>query len=205
MRDGLAEGMDACARAGRPIVAQQIVTSMWHLPADDRVAQLAVDHRHDSVCGFDIAGAEDGFPPTLHASSFALLRRAGVPYTIHAGEAAGAASIREAVFECGATRIGHGVRLVEDIRHTADGYVLGDRGRLDPQDQGSRRGSPDVERPRPACATRSPRTPSGCSTTRASATVSCDNRLMSATTLSRELGLLADAFDYGVADPVGSP
>ncbi len=200
VRDGLAEGMDACARAGRPIVAQQIVTSMRHLPADDRVAQLAVDHRHDSVCGFDIAGAEDGFPPTLHASSFALLRRAGVPYTIHAGEAVGAASIREAVFECGATRIGHGVRLVEDIRHTADGYVLGDLAAWIRDRRIALEVCPTSNVQTGVCDSVATHPFGLLDDLGFRVTVSCDNRLMSATTLSRELGLLADAFDYGVAD-----
>ena len=200
VRDGLADGMDACARAGRPIVAQQIVTSMRHLPADPRIPQLAVDYRHDSVCGFDIAGAEDGFPPTLHAASFEFLRRAGVPFTIHAGEAFGAASIFQAVLVCGATRIGHGVRLVDDIHKTADGYALGDLAAW----------IRDRRLPLEVCPTSNLQT-GVCASIAAHpfgllaelgfrVTVSCDNRLMSATTLSRELGLLADTFDYGVAD-----
>jgi adenosine deaminase len=200
VRDGLAEGMDACARAGRRIVAQQIVTSMRHLPADPRIPQLAVDHRHDSVCGFDIAGAEDGFPPSLHAASFDFLRRAGVPFTIHAGEAFGTASIFEAVQVCGATRIGHGVRLVDDIERSADGYVLSDLAAW----------IRDRRIPLEVCPTSNVQTgvcdsiathPFGLLAEAGfRVTVSCDNRLMSATTLSREFGLLAGAFGYGLAD-----
>ena len=123
VRDGLAEGMAACASAGRPILARQILTSMRHAAPSSEIAELAVAYRHDSVCGFDIAGAEDGFPPTRFAAAFEYLRRHNFEYTIHAGEAFGLPSIWEAVQLCGASRLGHGVRLVEDV--AADG-TLGD-------------------------------------------------------------------------------
>ncbi|MGV8907596.1 MAG: adenosine deaminase family protein, partial [Propionicimonas sp.] len=63
VRDGLADGMATCAAAGRPIIASQILTSMRHGAPTVEIAELAVAYRHDSVCGFDIAGAEDGYPP----------------------------------------------------------------------------------------------------------------------------------------------
>ena len=201
VRDGLADGMAAVAASGRSIVARQIVTSMRHLTAKHEVAELAVDYRHDSVCGFDIAGAEAGFPPSLHAESFSYLRHEMVPFTIHAGEAFGVSSIRDAVASCGATRIGHGVRIVEDITTDGDGGV-----RLGPVAAYVR----DRRIPLEICPTSNVQTgvcasvaehPFGqLAKLRFRVTVSCDNRLMSRTTLSRELALLADAFGYRLAD-----
>lgn len=201
VRDGLAEGMAVVAASGRMIVARQIVTSMRHLEAKHEVAQLAVDYRGDGVCGFDIAGAEAGFPPSLHAESFSYLRREMVPFTIHAGEAFGVSSIRDAVASCGASRIGHGVRIVEDITTDADGTV-----RLGPVASYVR----DRRIPLEVCPTSNVQTGICASVAdhpfarlaalRFRVTVSCDNRLMSRTTLSRELALLSEAFGYGLAD-----
>lgn len=200
VRDGLAEGMDAAARAGRPIVARQIVTSMRHGTPRPDIASLAVDRRDDGVCGFDIAGAEAGYPPSLHAASFDYLRRHNVPFTIHAGEAFGVASIWEAVQLCGASRIGHGVRLVEDIARTASGYELGEvatyvRDRRIPLElcpsSNVQTGICDSVRTHPFGL---------LAALRFRVTVNCDNRLMSRTTLSRELALLADAFDFTLKD-----
>jgi len=79
-----------------------------------RLAELAVDYRDRGVVGFDLAGAEAGFPPALHAEAFDHAAKNHLPVTIHAGEAWGPASIDEAVFRCHARRIGHGTRLGED-------------------------------------------------------------------------------------------
>ncbi|MYC86498.1 MAG: adenosine deaminase [Acidimicrobiia bacterium] len=79
------------------------------------IAELVLRHRDRGVVGFDIAGAEAGNPPVRHLAAFDLLRQAGMPFTIHAGEADGLDSIREAVRTCGARRIGHGIRIVDDV------------------------------------------------------------------------------------------
>ena len=73
------------------------------------------------VVGFDIAGAEAGFPPTRHLDAFEYLRQQNAHFTIHAGEAFGLPSIWEAMQWCGADRLGHGVRIVDDITLGADG------------------------------------------------------------------------------------
>ena len=200
VRDGLAEGMAACAAAGRPIVVQQLVTSMRHGDPTLSVAELAVAYRRDSVAGFDIAGAEDGFPPSRFAAVFEYLRRHNVQFTIHAGEAFGPASIWEAVQLCGASRIGHGVRLVEDITGGPGEWVLGELAQY----------VLDRRIPLEVCPSSNLQT--GIADSIAEhpfgllaelgfrVAVSCDNRLMSRTTLSREFGLLSDAFGYGLAD-----
>ncbi len=144
VRDGLAEGMAACAAAGRPILARQILTSMRHATPTTGIAELAVAYRNDSVCGFDIAGAEDGFPPSRFGAAFDYLKRHNLEFTIHAGEAFGLPSIWEAVQLCGASRLGHGVRLVEDI--APDG-TLGDARRLRPGPPDRAGGVPVVQPP----------------------------------------------------------
>lgn len=78
------------------------------------MAQLAAAFRDHGVVGFDLAGPEDGHPPAEHLAAFRIAAEAGLGVTIHAGEAHGPASIAEAVHVCGARRIGHGTRLVED-------------------------------------------------------------------------------------------
>jgi adenosine deaminase len=86
-----------------------------HDPAvSAEVAELSVAYRGRGVVGFDLAGPEAGRPPSAHRDAFRIARRGYLGITIHAGEAAGAESIAEAVFECDANRLGHGTRLFED-------------------------------------------------------------------------------------------
>jgi adenosine deaminase len=82
------------------------------------------EFRDDGVCGFDIAGPEDGFPPTKHLRAFHLIQREDFHLTMHAGEAFGLPSIWEAVQFCNAERLGHGVRIVDDIAKEIDGRVV---------------------------------------------------------------------------------
>ena len=200
VRDGLAEGMAVCAARGQSILARQIVTAMRHVEPTTEVAELAVAFRDDSVCGYDIAGAEDGYPPVRFAESFDYLRRHNVEFTVHAGEAFGLPSIWQAVQLCGASRLGHGVRLVEDITRGPDGWVLGEVARY----------VRDRRIPLECCPSSNLQTgicdsiathPFGLLAELSfRVTVNCDNRLMSRTTLSREFALLADAFDYDLTD-----
>jgi len=93
-----------------------IVTALRTLPPSVSLetAELAIAHHGRGVCALDLAGAEDGHPVREHLAAVEAARRAGLPVTIHAGEAFGPASIREAVELGGARRIGHGTRLFED-------------------------------------------------------------------------------------------
>ena len=141
--------LDAARRADRPTIAE-----------------LAVAYRDQGVCGFDIAGAEDGFPPDRFLPAFRYLREQNAVYTIHAGEAAGLESIWSAVQQCAAHRIGHGVRIVDDIavdeRRDPD---PGPAGRLHPGPAGAAGDVPGLERADRRRPARSPSTRSGCSTT----------------------------------------
>ena len=92
-----------------------ILCGMRQLDMSQKVAELVVKYRDKGVVSFDIAGPEKGFAPTLQKDTFDYLKSHEIPFTIHAGEADGPESINLAVNACGATRIGHGVRIVEDL------------------------------------------------------------------------------------------
>ncbi len=113
---GLRSGESAAAEAGRPITARAIVCAMRQADRSVEAARTALAFRDDGVVGFDIAGPEIGFPATDHAEAFALLREALFPFTVHAGEAVGPESVAQAL-AVGASRIGHGVRVLEDVEH----------------------------------------------------------------------------------------
>lgn len=185
---------------GRRIVVRQIVTAMRHTANSREIAELAVRHRDQGVAGFDIAGAEAGYPPTRHLNAFEYLQRENFHFTIHAGEGFGLPSIWEALQWCGAERLGHGVRIVDDIEVEGAHATLG---RLAAYVR-------DRRIPLELCPSSNVQTgaagsiathPIGLLTKlRFRITVNTDNRLMSGTTMSREMELLADAFGYDLDD-----
>ena len=121
MLDGVAAGTRAAAEAGHRIRARLLLTAMRHAARSREIAELCIAFRDQEVAGFDIAGAEAGFPPTRHLDAFEYMRRENAHFTIHAGEAFGLPSIWEAIQWCGADRLGHGVRIVDDIEVDRDG------------------------------------------------------------------------------------
>ncbi|MFI5691658.1 adenosine deaminase [Kribbella sp. NPDC051586] len=197
VREGFEHGM---AVAERPIVARQLLTAMRHKARSMEIAELAVAYRDAGVVGFDIAGAEAGYPPTRHLDAFEYLQRENAHFTIHAGEAFGLPSIWQAIQWCGADRLGHGVRIIDDITHEGDKIELG---RLAAYVR-------DRRIPLEMCPSSNLQTGAATSIAehpigllaklRFRVTVNTDNRLMSGTSMSRELALLAEAFDYGLAD-----
>ena len=196
VRDGLAEGMAACRDRGHEIDVRQLLTAMRHAEPTRDIAELTLRYRRDGVAGFDIAGPEKGYPPSRFLESFQLLRRSSAYYTIHAGEADGCESIWEAVQVCAANRIGHGVAIIEDIQHGTLGdfaaYVRNERIPLEMCPSSNVQTgtvSSIAEHPIHSLDRLGFRV-----------TVNPDNRLMSATTMTREFALLADAFDYTFAD-----
>ena len=100
---------------GTNLTIYTILCAMRTAARSSEIAQLAVKFRDEGVVGFDIAGAEAGHPPTRHLDAFQLVQRENFHSTIHAGEAFGLPSIWEALQFCGAERLGHGVRIVDDI------------------------------------------------------------------------------------------
>ncbi len=112
---GLEAGTDAVAETGREIQVGQLITAMRHADRGQEIAELAVRHRNRGAVGFDIAGAEDGFLPSRYREAFTYLAQNNFPATVHAGEAAGLESIQSALVDGRALRLGHGVRIAEDI------------------------------------------------------------------------------------------
>jgi hypothetical protein len=165
------------------------------------IAELAIRYRDSGVVGFDIAGAEAGFPPSRHLDAFEYMRSNNARFTIHAGEAFGLPSIHEAIAFCGADRLGHGVRIVDDIEILPDGGAA--LGRV----AGIVR---DRRIPLEMCPSSNVQTGAVASIDkhpfdllarlRFRVTVNTDNRLMSDTTMSREMFCLAEAFGYGWSD-----
>src|SRR3954447_10907708 len=100
-----------------------IICAMRSLQRSLEMAELAVDFRERGVVGFDLAGEEGGFPPKKHIDAFHYIQRENFNITVHAGEAFGKESIWQAIQYCGAHRIGHGTRLIEDIA-VADGRAV---------------------------------------------------------------------------------
>jgi adenosine deaminase len=197
---GFRRGEAAAAERGHRIRIGALVTAMRHAARSREIAELAVEYRDRGVVGFDIAGAEAGFPPTRHLDAFEYLRRENFHFTIHAGEAFGLPSIWEAIQWCGTDRLGHGVRIVDDIQVTGNGPALG---RLAQYVR-------DRRIPLEMCPSSNVQTGAAASIRDHPigllrrlyfrVTVNTDNRLMSDTSMSREFALLAEAFGYGWAD-----
>lgn len=195
--DGFAAGCATATASGRPIQIRTLLTAMRHAARSREIAELAVDFRDDGVAGFDIAGAEAGFPPTRHLDAFEYLRRENAFFTIHAGEGFGLPSIWEAIQWCGARRLGHGVRIVDDIDTSGPEPKLG---RLAQYVR-------DTRVPLEMCPTSNVQT--GVAASIAShpiglltelnfrVTVNTDNRLMSGCTMTSEMVALTEAFGYG--------
>jgi len=187
--------------ARRPIAIGVLLTAMRTAAHSQDIAALTLRHRDRDVVGFDIAGAEAGYPPTRHLDAFRTIAEANHHITIHAGEAFGLPSIWEAIQICGAERLGHGVRIVDDIQVADDGTVkLGQLASF----------VRDRRVPLEMCPTSNVHTgvvddladhPIRLLTRlRFRVTVNTDNRLMSDISLSQELHNLCEAFGYGWSD-----
>ncbi|GED97310.1 adenosine deaminase [Gordonia crocea] len=206
---GFADGQRAAAAAGRPIVVGCLVTAMRHAARSTEIAELAVRFRRDGVVGFDIAGAEAGNPPTRHLDAFDYLRANTMRYTIHAGEAFGLPSITEAIGYCGADRLGHGVRVIDDVvlppgadpaATSFAGAQLGDVANYVRDKRIPLEMCPSSNVQTGAVANLASHPFNILARLRFRVTVNTDNRLMGDTTMSRECALLAEQFGYGWAD-----
>ncbi|WP_342022387.1 adenosine deaminase [Arthrobacter citreus] len=217
---GLDAGVDAAEASGRLIQVGQLITAMRHADRGMEIAELAVRHRNNGAVGFDIAGAEDGFSPARLADVFTYLAENQFPVTVHAGEAAGVDSIRDALVHGRALRLGHGVRIAEDIEvefdaedspvtdaadDTAVGMVSIGQVAGWVRDRGI---------PLEICPSSNLQTGAVASfgedieshpidllyQTGFQVTVNTDNRLMSSVTLTGEFELLAETFGYDLDD-----
>jgi len=212
VNEGFREGERRAAATGNPIRVGALVTAMRHAARSMEIAELAVRFRDEGVVGFDIAGAEAGHPPTRHLDAFEYLQRENAHFTIHAGEGFGLPSIWQALQWCGADRLGHGVRIIDDV----DVSGVPDVG------DGAGGDSTGVRLGRLAAYVRDKRIPlEMCPTSNVMTgaaksiaehpigllrrlhfrvTINTDNRLMSGTSMTREFVQLAEAFDYDLDD-----
>ncbi len=201
MLDGFARGSAQAAADGTPITVKLLVTAMRQAARSVEVAACAVRWRDAGVVGFDIAGPEAGYPPTRHLDAFDLVRRENFHITIHAGESFGLPSIWEALQFCGAERLGHGVRIVDDITVHDDGSVS--LGRLAAFVR-------DRRVPLEMCPTSNVHTGGAPSIAehpfdllrrlRFRVTVNTDNRLMSGVSVTSEFAALDEAFNLGLGE-----
>ncbi|WP_055600941.1 adenosine deaminase [Streptomyces aureus] len=201
VNEGFREGERQARANGHRIRVGALLTAMRHAARALEIAELANRYRDTGVVGFDIAGAEAGYPPTRHLDAFEYLKRENNHFTIHAGEAFGLPSIWQALQWCGADRLGHGVRIIDDIEVADDGSVT--LGRLAAYVR-------DKRIPLEMCPSSNLQTGAAASFAEHPigllrklhfrATVNTDNRLMSGTSMSREFELLIEAFDYTLDD-----
>ena len=208
VQSGIEEAVGAARAAGKTIYVGQLITAMRQLDRSVEIAQLAVRHREKGVVGFDIAGPEAGFPPNRFLEAFDLLAREMFPVTIHAGEADGLDSIAGAIIDGRALRLGHGVRIAEDIGNlAAEDSTSADLGLI---------ARWVLERGVPLEISPSSNIQTGAIEAWGNSiddhpfdalyrlgfavTVNTDNRLMSETTLSKELEKLVDGFCYSIED-----
>jgi adenosine deaminase len=183
------------------IASGLIICAMRNMDVSLEMAELAVDFRERGVVGFDLAGEEGGYPPKKHVAAFHYIQRENFNITIHAGEGFGKESIWQAIQYCGAHRIGHGTRLIEDIA-VVDGRAvkLGDLAQY----------VLDKRIPLEICLLSNVHTGAARSLAehpfkifyqeKFRVTLNTDNRLMSDTTLTKEFEAAAETFGLTVND-----
>jgi adenosine deaminase len=185
---------------GTDLTIYAIVSAMRTARRSLEIAELAVRWRDAGAVGFDIAGAEAGHPPTRHLEAFNHVQRENFHTTIHAGEAFGLPSIWEAVQLCGAERLGHGVRIVDDISGPEGAEQLGRlaafvRDRRIPLEL-----CPTSNVNTGVCASIAEHPIGMLRRLRFRVTVNTDNRLMSNTGMTKEFVQLSEAFGWGLDD-----
>ena len=205
---GIDSAVDDGLESGRPRQAFQLLCAMRQNDRADEIAELAIEYRGRGVVGFDIAGPEAGFPTSRLASAFAKLDAAWMPRTIHAGEADGLTSIEGALLDGRALRLGHGVRITDDLSfEDSEGATHVTIGHL-AQWVRNRRVALEI------CPTSNVHTNAFDRFGETiedhpfdmlyqlgfAVTVNTDNRLMSGTSLSREIANLAEVFGYTLDD-----
>lgn len=197
---GLDEGMAEVAELGRPVVVNQLITMMRQLDPDPALAVLVTERLGHGVVGVDLAGPEAGFGPGRFLDLFDDIAEAGGHVTIHAGEGDGPGSIRAAL-ECGAERLGHGVRLAEDITAYGSGILqLGEVAAEVLQAAIALEVCPSSNVQTGLCPSVGDHPVGLLWQAGLPMTISPDNRLMSRTSASRELSLTGEALGWELED-----
>ena len=198
--EGFKQGMAEAAHEGNKIRVESLLCGMRQNNRSQEAAAAVVKYRNKGVVGFDIAGPEDGFPPTNQLETFEYLRKENAHFTIHAGEAYGLPSIWEAIQICGAERLGHGVRIIDDIDFSGDKPKLGPlasyvRDRRIPLEL-----CPTSNLQTGAAKTYSEHPIGMLAKLRFRVTLNTDNRLMSRTSMSNEMSECVKSFGWKFAD-----
>ncbi len=186
--------------AGTDLTIYTICSAMRTAALSRDIAELAVRYRDRGVVGFDIAGAEAGYPPSRHLDAFQYVMRENFHSTIHAGEAFGLPSIWEALQYCGAARLGHGVRIVDDIVGPPGEEQLGRLASYVRDRRVCLELCPTSNVNTGVCASVAEHPIGMLRRLRFRVTVNTDNRLMSNTCMSKEMIKLRDAFGWGLSD-----
>jgi adenosine deaminase len=217
---GLTEGERLAAAAGKQIQVRQLLCAMRGSTLSYTIAELTLRHYGPSVVGFDVAGHELGYPAIDHVDACDLLRRATIPITFHTGEHDGVASVRQTVQECHPQRLGHGTRIVEDI--SLDGTPLDVRTAVKTIAAAREAGTATLELGPVATWVRDRRIPlEQCLTSNSkgnivtgienhplgllkelgfAVTVNPDNRMMSGTSITREMRRAVELFGWDTTD-----
>lgn len=206
VQEGIEAGIADAAASGHQIRIGQLVTAMRMTGDGLDIAKLAVRHRNNGVVGFDIAGPELGFPPSNLKPAFDYLVENFMPRTVHAGEADGISSITGALVDGRAMRLGHGVRIAEDITTLSEddestSVALGEVAQWVKDREIALEIAPQSNLQTAAWGTELIDHPFDLLYQLGfTVTVNTDNRLMSNTSISKELFLLAETFGYGLDD-----
>jgi adenosine deaminase len=197
MLDGYRQGMQEAAAAGRPIVVATLLCAMRQADRWREVAEQVVRHRDAGVVGFDLAGPEDGFPPDRIPEAIAVLDRAGAHRTVHAGEAAGIDSIVAALDGAHVERLGHGVRIADEV---AEDGTLGPVAQRVHDAQVPLEVAPSSNVQTGAYPSLAAHPVGRLHRLGFAVTVNTDNRLMSGVSVTSELGDLVAAHGWGWDD-----
>jgi adenosine deaminase len=194
--EGISQGITEAKTQGKIIETYFIACAMRHANRSLEVAETVLQFRDKGVVGFDIAGAESGFPASNHRAAFDLLHDQGFPYTIHAGEAAAFTSMQDAITNCRAKRIGHGVRLIDEIDFSSDTPVLSDAAKFILDQQIHLEMAPTSNLQTGAAMSYQTHPAAILHELGFNVALNTDNRLMSNTTLTREYEVMSQAHNW---------
>ena len=198
--EGHKQGMAEAKAAGREIRVEVLLCALRQNNLSDEVATKVVKYKGRGVVGFDIAGPEDGFPPTDHIKAFDYLRSNGAHFTIHAGEAFGVESIALAVRDCHAERIGHGIRLIDDIDFSSGTVVMGSLAQEILDRQICLEMAPTSNLQTGGAASYETHQIGVMKKLGFNVTINTDNRLMSATSMIREVTEISRGYSWTIDD-----
>ena len=198
--EGHKQGMAEAKAAGREIRVEVLLCALRQNNLSDEVATKVVKYKGRGVVGFDIAGPEAGFPPTDHIKAFDYLRSNAAHFTIHAGEAFGVESIALAVRDCHAERIGHGIRLIDDIDFSSGTPVMGSLAKEILDRQICLEMAPTSNLQTGGAASYETHQIGVMKKLGFNVTINTDNRLMSATSMIREVTEISRGYSWTIDD-----